>query len=214
MQRKLGSCFWIVLAVCCLGCVGCASYKPEKGTGPSTTASDLMRDEVVFENTSFSVHVVLLDTKKKANPYLGIDPPRCGMLPILVKVDNHGSRLIKMDVMQSCLTTDANEVCVAMDLLDAIRIAKRSGGEAFIGLVVFGMAGWAATAPNNVSVNRTLEEDYHSKYFDPTLLKEGASGCGVLFYQYPKKKFKSIVKCSLLFVDPVTKEKTTVDVPL
>ncbi len=165
---------------------GCTSYDPARhpelpppGEGGT--------DGVVAGDSSLEIHFVPLFDKERAKAYLGINPASSRIMPALVKVVNLDKQPIKVDLRGSHLVVDPNEHWKSLELGEAIRRALRSDAEVVGWMFAFGLPAWYAAAGNAANVNRTLEQDYHTKYFKPTLINAGASGQGVVFFDAPQQ---------------------------
>jgi len=165
---------------------GCTSYGPAKHP-ELAPPSEGSADEIVAGDSTFEIHFVPLFDKERANAYLGINPARSKIMPALVKVVNLDKQPIKVDLRGSYLVVDPNEHWNSLELGEAIRRALRNDAEVVGWMFAFGLPAWYAAAGNAANTNRTLEQDYHAKYFKPTLINAGASGQGVVFFDAPQQ---------------------------
>jgi hypothetical protein len=187
MNRRYRSFVWLcVLPMVFLVFSGCASYEPAKSSGPAAT-NEPKGKEIVARDGSVEVHLVPLFDKERAQPYLGIDPAQSKTMPVLLRVVNNGDEPVKVELQDSCLLVGEDEQWRTLSLPEAIDRALRSDAAVVGWGIGFGLIGWMVAADGAAGTNRTLEQDYHAKYFKPTLINAGASGQGVVFFDVPRK---------------------------
>ncbi|NLF44201.1 MAG: hypothetical protein GX587_16030, partial [Bacteroidales bacterium] len=169
--------------------IGCASYDTVKK--PASQVDGLK--EIIIVQDSITVHYSPYFDDDLCKKYLGIKPSSAKMIPSLLKIENNSSKILKVNLEKSSLNV-SDEQCSSLELEDAFDRAKRSGAEVIAWQIGFGLIGASIAANNVTSANRSLEEDFHSKYFKPTLLNSGKTAQGVIFNQYPSGK--AIRNCS------------------
>jgi hypothetical protein len=172
----------LVLSAFC----GCATYEPAQSSGPAA-GSEPNEKEIVVRDGSVEVHLVPLFDKARAKPCLGIDPAQGKIMPALLRVVNTGDLPVKVELQDSCLLVGQDERWRTLSLPEAIDRALRSDAAVVGWGIGFGLIGWMVAADGAAGANRTLEQDYHAKYFKPTLINGGASGQGAVFFDVPRK---------------------------
>lgn len=183
MHYKIGMLRMISLPVIFGLLFGCASYETLK---KQDTSDDGFK-EIIISEDSITVHYFPYIDSILCKKHLGIKPSRAQMIPSLLKIENNSTKIIKVNI-EKCTLNISDEKCSPLELEDAINRARRSGAEVVAWQVGFGLIGWSIAANNVTSTNRSLEEDYHSKYFKPTLINSGKTAQGIIFNQLPSVK--------------------------
>ena len=107
------------------------------------------------------------------------------MLPALLVVENLADEVLKVDIEGSYLVLASGDQWRALALDETIDRALRSDAEVMGWGLAFGMVGMFVSMDNVTTVNRTLEQDYHAKYFRPAIINAGQSGGGMVFFERP-----------------------------
>jgi len=197
-----------LMLVAALG--GCAGYKPTdtskltgnglQGVAPYTLAS-----------SSVSGTIWVLTDEGAAREMLGISPTRVGIVPVYARLENAGSRAIKLSVRDSFIVTDADVGHRTLSVDEAVTRCRRDEGGAVLGAeLLLGMPAAFMVGQHMSEINRTLEKDYQRKEFLPTLLTPGARAEGFLFFDVPAKTQKSLRYVRLQVVDLETDESSLV----
>ena len=135
-------------------------------------------------------------------------------MPAVLTVQNSGREILKVDLQASYLVTGADERRQGLALDEAIDRALRSDAEVVLWDILFGAVGTVTAMDHVTGVNRTLEEDYHAKYFRPTLINAGQSGKGVIFFDRATVE-KERVRSAVLVLGTVGSGETMeVTIPL
>jgi hypothetical protein len=187
MRRHFSSVQRFLSCAIALVLLGCTSYEPAEDSGQEALNENAAR-EIVASGDSVEVRLVPLFDAERARPYLGIDPSRSKIMPVLLNVANAGPEPIKVELQDSYLSAGPDERWRTLALKEAVDRALRSDADVFVLGLAFGMPVWFIAADNAAATNRTLEEDYHAKYFQPTLINAGASGQGVVFFDLPRNE--------------------------
>jgi hypothetical protein len=131
-----------------------------------------------------------------AREYFGIDPAKSRMVPAMLSLENVGDEIVRLDLEDSYLALESGEQWHVLSLDEAIDRALRSDAEVIGWTLAFGLVGAAVSMDHSTSTNRTLEQDYHAKYFRPVVINAGQSGRGVVFFERPApagRKISSMV---------------------
>jgi len=180
MQQLIGPVVFLLLA-------GCASYEPAKH--PDLKASSgADSNEIVVTTDFIEVHLVPLFGAKQAGAYLGINPVRSKIMPIILRVVNTSDGPVRVELQDSFLQIGTDERWRTLSLTEAIDRALRSDAHVVGWTIAFGMPAWLIAADQATATNQTLEQDYHTKYFKPTLINVGGTGQGVVFFDVPQKR--------------------------
>lgn len=174
-----------MLSMLAFALLGCSTYGPAKHSGQGIP-SDAAEKETVVRSSSLEVHLVPLFDRESARRYLGIDPAKSRIMPALVTVMNASNEPVKVELSDSYLSAGTNKHWRTLTLKEAIDRALRSDAEVVVWSIAFGMPAWLIAADNAAATNRTLEEDYHAKYFKPTLINAGSNGQEIVFFDLPQ----------------------------
>jgi hypothetical protein len=195
---------------------GCVSYKPVE-----LKENEIIKKGVVAKIDSIEVSFIWLADRQVAMNYVGIDPQKSNMLPTFIKISNCGNKVIKVDLARSHLVTELGEELRSLSVEESIDRAKRSDAAVVawtLGLatISYVAAGGAMIVAGNAttSVNRTLEEDYHNKYFKPTLINAGGCAQGIVFFGFPAKKQTKIILAVIQIKNIDTNEEKKVYINL
>ena len=159
---------------------GCASSSAMK----RPASHDEGYREIVVTQDSITVHLFPYIDSALCGKYLGIKPSSAHMIPSLLRIENNSSKILKVN-LNKCSFSIAGKACLPLEPEDAFDRAKRSGAEVVVWQLGFGIIGASMAANNVTSANRSLEEDFHSRYFKPTLINSGKTAQGIIFNQYP-----------------------------
>lgn len=171
--------------------IGCASYETVE-----TKEKEPVKNEIFVNVNSLNIHFVSLANRNLAMNYVGIDPERSSMLPMFIKIINRGNEVIKIQLSESYLVTGTGEICRSLSVEESIDRAKKSDAEVVawtLALAPIADVVMLGAMHANTSANRTLEEDYHDKYFKPTLINAGGSAQGIVFFVFPTTKQTKII---------------------
>jgi hypothetical protein len=192
----------------------CVTYNVRKLPDPQE-GSTTRKESVVAVETA-ELHCVSLSGKQDSRDYLGLDPASSNMVPVLLRIENHGRFPVKVDLSRTFLTLTMGENRRSLTLEESCDRARRADAAPVLGAaIMFGLIGAAAGGAQAASANRSLEEDYFQKYFRPTLINSEASGRGVVFFDVPADKQSAITLLTVTLVDVSTGAPTpvTMDFP-
>jgi len=162
--------------------MGCASYEPVRKGALSEEPSR----EVVVSRDSVTIHYFPYIDSSLCSYFLGIKPARTGLAPSLLKIENNGPGILKVN-LDKCVLEVGGDQCAPLAIDEVLARARRGGAEVVALQLGFGIGGMLAGANNVTSTNRSLEEDYHAKYFKPTLISPGKTAQGAVFNRFPDK---------------------------
>ncbi len=198
--KSIKFCCFFTMFIQALLLIGCASYAPAEKA--NMTPTDILnRNAAVVNSAPCEFRVVVLKDRELAKNYVGIDPFKSSMIPVFLKVNNYGSDLIKVDIPDSSLSSDGGESFSSLTIEQAVEIARRSDAEVVGWYIAFGVMGALVSGSNTASVNKSLEEDYHSKSFKPTLINTKSSAEGLIFFSVPADKQKLLHSVTIQLLD-------------
>lgn len=191
---------------------GCASYQTKSLS--SVPEHGAAMNEFIGASDSVEVRCTPMMDKEMAKSYLGIEPSKVEMVPVLFKVQNNGTSPIKVDISRTALILDgaADGPCLSLD--DACNKARRGEGEVIGWGIAFGAVGAMASGNKVAEANRALESDYQKKAFKPTLINAGGKGEGVLFFDVPKDRQQLVRSVRLSYLDLSTSETREIHIGL
>jgi len=175
----------ICLLVCLASLAGCASYEPDKHA-TDNVVSDWTTEEVVVESQWLTVHVLPLEKEDWAMQYLGISPRKVGMLPVMLVVENPSQELVKLDLASTYLETTSDQKWFPIPVSEATSRALAAGARTVDTLALMVGLAYLPAADAQGRKTHSLEADYHAKSFKPTLINAGATGSGVVFFEFPQ----------------------------
>jgi hypothetical protein len=191
--------------------VGCATYQPEKS---AAIKDDILKERTTYNDHLFEIQLISLKDKEKAKAFVGIEPEESDMVPVFIKFQNKGNDPIKLDLSQTFLNSKSGENFQSLSIEASIDRARRSDAEVVAWTVGFGLIGAIASGSNTATVNRSLEEDYHAKYFKPTLINGNCAAEGLLFFNVPRDKQSEIKNASLSVLNLNSNNKASISVDL
>jgi hypothetical protein len=166
---------------------------------------------------SISIHLSPYIDYSLCQKYLGIEPNKAHIIPSLLKIENNSSRLLTV-VLEKCSLEISGTKSFPLSLQDAIDKAKLSYAKVVVYAIVFGVptGGILAilTANNITSVNQSLEEDWHLKYFQPALINPGTISKGVVFNQFPRIKELHHCIFKLSMMDMKSQQEFTINLQI
>lgn len=192
---------------------GCASYEPAKHPDPAASSGEISK-EIVATADSIELRLIPLFDAERAKPYLGIDPATSRIMPAVLKVTNTGNEPIRVDLQDSSLRIGDNERWATLSLTEAIDRALRSDAHVVGWTIALGLPAWLISADQAAATNQTLEQDYHAKYFKPTLINAGGTGQGVVFFDVPRKSECRISAAMIRLRKLDTDQPVDVSVPI
>ncbi len=182
---KLIKRLWCILSMILM--IGCATYEP-RNNSQKFTEDNILKNETVGYAEPLEVHIVVFIGQEVAKNYVGINPKKSNMLPVFMKILNNGNDVIKIDLQRSFLLAKSGENYQSLTLEESIKRAERSDAEVVGWTIGFGLVGALISGDKAASANKSLEEDYHNKFFKPTLINNKSSAQGILFFDVPKEK--------------------------
>jgi len=175
--------------LCLLIAAGCLSYEPNK-YAEGAAEPNLAAGGVIVKDGSVEVRFLPLFRSDVAVRFLGINPSRVGMLPAMLRIDNRSGKPLKVDLASSYLKTASDERWSTIGLSDATSRALAGDAKTVdalaLGVVPCSGFVYLSAADAYGKKCRTLEEDYHAKSFKPTLINDGESGRGIVFFEFPQ----------------------------
>lgn len=191
---------WVVLL---LFLAGCATYKAQKI--PLAQASGGLKNEVLLTVDSIEVRCVSLGKEEDCQTYFGVDSS-ADMLPVLVRIRNDTGNPLKVNLSSSYLITSSGARCRLLSLEESFGRARRGEGSVEAAAVAFGVTGVLVSGSQTAKANRSLEQDYHEKYFKPTLINTGGQGEGVLFFDVAGIEDVHVGSLTITLLDVSTNE--------
>jgi hypothetical protein len=191
---------------------GCATYEPtEKPIALNTNL-----DQKVAQLTGDGLEMRVLDLREQqlAKGYVGIDPQRSGMLPLLLKVRNDTDRILKVDLAQSALVAGSGESFPYLSTELSIERARINDAQNVGWTLAFGLMGGLVSGSKTAAANQSLDDDYRKKCFKPTLVMTRNTGEGIVFFDVPGDKQATIVSLELLITDIDKDESRHISIPL
>jgi hypothetical protein len=202
-----------ISSLVCFIIIGCATYKPLNKANQIST-QNLIKNAIIRSEGKINIHISIIEDKELAKKYFGIDPLKSKMVPVAIKIDNNGEEIIKLDILSCHLVTDTNVNYYALSIEEAITRALRSDASVIGWTIGFGLVGGLIAGDKAASTNKTLEEDYHAKYFKPTLINRGSSGEGIIFYDFSEKVFNHIESSVITISKLGSEEKVQINIKL
>ncbi len=202
-----------ILMACTFPILGCAKYKPAN-TSNQISENKILENDVFISGNDIDIHFAAIKDKQTSKEYLGIDPYKSNMLPVLLKITNNRNEVIKVDLVNSYVITKTAELHNNLSIDEAIKKALRSDAEVVGWMIGFGCLGFLVAGDNAASINRSLEEDYHDKYFMPTLLNIGSTAKGIVFFDYPREAQGQIISSVIQLTSLNTNEKIQIKIQL
>jgi hypothetical protein len=204
--------WWIVMGLAGFLLGGCASYKPAQGD--KKTVEDMPGEEIVVTEQSIEVRFLPVFEKMAARKFFGIDPQESQMAPAMLRVKNLGDKVLKVDLEKGCVVTESGDEWRLLLVDEAIERARRSDAEVLGWYFAFGVVGMMASMDHVTTVNRTLEQDYHARYFQPAVINPGTSGGGVVFFDHPVLNEPQITSAVVRVTVLDTEQSMSVTIPL
>ena len=175
-----------VLSVMLGGCV--ASFEPEVSS-PGAMTGGLPTSTEVQEGLKLSLEEYV--SANKSRSAFDADIASNGVLPLLLRVENHGTKqyIVKRDQVRAFLNGQALPPIYGKEAAKQ-GAARGYVGRAFINTVMlgplalyFGLPAMVASVAHTRNINKDIEQHFESLEFSDTLLKPDDMAVGFVFFE-------------------------------
>jgi hypothetical protein len=192
--------------------LGCATYEPTNKLASLSNNPELK--QVQITDRGLELRASVFKDPQVAKSYVGIDPVKSEMMPVLLRVRNTNDHPIRVDLTRSLLLSGSGEAFSSLSTDQSIEKARISDAEVVGWTVGFGLIGALISGSRTAAANRSLDEDYQRKSFKPAVIMSKGIGEGLVFFGVPADKQESVSSIVLHTSDLDRKEFKSIALPL